>query len=360
MAKTKDRPAAKPAKVETKPEPTQEPLKSEMDRPPTPGERIRDVSHGFRVSFAGLSRTKTVKDKVQQEIADEYDADSDALRTIKKLIPSTHPAVKAVTAAKGKVEAYFVSRTLPFPEKGVRLFCSREVAPAARTAEVEAFLDELQSLVGDYYVAAAELDEQWQSVLAQAKREQGKLFDEDDYPTSVKATLQCKVYPYNVDIPGYYAQMSSRHYQEARQLLLSRFEEAARMQESVVAKAISAAVETLAASVQGYHTGEQKTFKNSVVENAMNAINEFNDTARRFGVGGPELAKAFDDLHQVLTTDGSGRRMRDQDVAEELRRDKELAQKMVSDITAMGQRIAELASVGPRRTLARRPKASQE
>lgn len=320
----------------------------------TPGERIQDVSHGFRLSFAGLSRTKTVKEKVQQEIADEYDADADALRTIKKLIPASHASVKALQTAKGKVVAYFYSRTIPFPEKGVRLFCSRSADAKQRATEVDQFLNELQVLIGDYYRAAAELDENWQSVLSQAQREQGKLFDEADYPASVKDTLHCKLYPYNVDIPDYYRRLSTRHYQEARQMLQSRFEEAARMQETVVAKAMHEAVERLAASVTGFHDGTQKTFKNTVVENVFEAIKQFDETARAYGIGGEDLAKAFDDLETVLRTDGSGRTIRPQDVAEELRRDKDLAAKTTAAIMAMGQQIAELASVAPRRVLARR------
>lgn len=321
---------------------------------PTPGERIRDVSHGFRLTFGGLSRSKTVKEAVQKEIADEYDADADALRTVKRLIPSSHPAVKALSLAQGKVKQFFFSQTLPFPEKGVRLFCARSADEAERLTEVEQFLDEIQLLIGDYYTAANELDDQWKSVLRQAQKEQGKLFDDEDYPSSVKDVLQAKIYPFNVDIPAYYAKMSTRHYHEARELMLSRFEEAARMQEVVVAKAMAEAVDQMVKSVTSYHGGEQKMFKSSVVENVMEAMKDFNERTRAYGIGGPQMEKAFDELYKVLTTDSQGRSMRPQDVAEELRRNEGLARQITASISTMGARIAELASVAPRRALARR------
>lgn len=348
---TKNPSAGSRPKTEQNPESS----RVETAETPTPGDRIRDVSHGFRLSFSGLSRTKTVKEDVQQEIADEYDADKDTLRTIKRLIPSSHPAVKAVEQAKRNVEAFYHSQTLPFPEKGVRLFCSREADEVARAEEVEKFLDRLQALIGDYYRAAAELNERWQSVLEVAKRDQGKLFDPADYPASVADRMQCKIYPFNVDIPEYYRRMSPRHFMEARQMLRARFEEAARMQEVVLAKAVSGAVDQLVASVTDYHGGKQKTFKNSVVENVLEAVKEFDAKARSYGIGGEKMAAAFDDLYKALTTDGSGRQMRPQDVAEELRRDKDLAEKMTQSLTQLGINLGEMADVVvPPRLLARR------
>ncbi len=342
-----------PEKKSSKPAPGQTTLQ-ESDTTSSPGDRIRDVAHGFRLSFQGLSRTRTVKAAIQKEIADEYDADADALRTIKKLIPAGHPSVKKLSEATGKINDYFSSRTLPFPENGVRLFPARSLVEAERAKEVETFLDELQKLIGDYYAAAAELDKDWPSVLAQAQREQGQLFDADDYPKSVKETLQCRVYPYNVDIPNYYAKMSTRHYREAQHMLKARFAEAAKMQEQVVAKAMSDAVAQLAESVGGFHSGQQKTFKNSVVENVLAALKEFDEKARNFGIGGDEMAREFDKLHKVLLTDGTGRTIRERDVADELRRDKELAVSVTKQIAAMGEKIAAMASLAPRRVLARR------
>jgi hypothetical protein len=59
----------------------------------------------------------------------------------KKLIDTNHPAYKAVTAIRGKVQSYWKSLSLPYPEPGVRLIRQDKIDEFA--AKMREFQEEL-------------------------------------------------------------------------------------------------------------------------------------------------------------------------------------------------------------------------
>ena len=115
----------------------------------TPAQRLRTTMAAVRVSWTWLGTQKTLTPEQRAQAAEAFDAEARALSAGKKILDVKHPAFRAVTAVRGKAEAYVKGLTLPFPEPGVRLIKHDQVEPFA--ARMEGYRAEL----GD---AVAELD----------------------------------------------------------------------------------------------------------------------------------------------------------------------------------------------------------
>ena len=68
----------------------------------------------------------------------------------KKLLDTTHPAFKAVTAIKGRIIALWKSMSLPYPEPGIRLI---------RQDQIETFNAQIESLKEELDEAVRQLDQ---------------------------------------------------------------------------------------------------------------------------------------------------------------------------------------------------------
>src|SRR4051812_8928626 len=87
----------------------------------TPAHRLRATMAAVRVSYTWLGTQKTLTPDQKARAAEAFDAQGAALSAGKKLIDTRHSAFRAVTAIRGKVDAYWKGMSLPFPEPGVRL-----------------------------------------------------------------------------------------------------------------------------------------------------------------------------------------------------------------------------------------------
>ncbi len=87
----------------------------------TPAQRLRTTMAAARVSFMWFGVQKTLTREQKARAAEAFDAEGQFLSAGKKLIDTRHSAFRAVTAIRGKVDAYWKGQSLPFPEPGVRL-----------------------------------------------------------------------------------------------------------------------------------------------------------------------------------------------------------------------------------------------
>ena len=87
----------------------------------SPAQRLRASMAAVRVSFTWMGTQKTLTPEQRAQAAEAFDADGQLLSAGKKLLDTKHAAFRAVTAVRGKVDAYWKGITLPFPESGIRL-----------------------------------------------------------------------------------------------------------------------------------------------------------------------------------------------------------------------------------------------
>src|SRR5208337_713432 len=92
-----------------------------------PAQRLRLTTAAVRVSMRWLGVRKTLTPEQKSQAAEPFNAEGEYLSARKKLLDTSHPAYKEVTAVRGNVLKFWKSITLPYPEPGVRLIKQDQV-----------------------------------------------------------------------------------------------------------------------------------------------------------------------------------------------------------------------------------------
>ena len=129
-----------------------------------------------RVSFTWLGTRKSLSADQRAEAAQPFDAEGQYLSAGKKLLDTSHPAFKAVTAIKSKINSTWKSMSLPFPEPGIRLI---------RRDQIDEFVGLLESYQVELADAVANLDSHYDELKVTAAERLGRLFNQADYPASL-------------------------------------------------------------------------------------------------------------------------------------------------------------------------------
>jgi len=134
----------------------------------TPAQRLRSTMAAARVSFTWFGVQKTLTREQKAQAAEAFDAEGQFLSAGKKLIDTRHSAFRAVTAIRGKVDAYWKGQSLPYPEPGVRLI---------RHDTVESFAAQMADCRTELDDAVANLDRHYAELKQAARERLGSLFN---------------------------------------------------------------------------------------------------------------------------------------------------------------------------------------
>ena len=152
------------------------PIPAATDVTITPAHRLRATKAAARVSFVWFGVQKTLTREQKAQAAEAFDAEGPFLSAGKKLLDTRHPAFRAVTAIRGKVDAYWKGLSLPYPEPGVRLI--KHDAVESFAAQMTDFRTELDD-------AVANLDRHFGELKQAARERLGSLFNPSDYPETL-------------------------------------------------------------------------------------------------------------------------------------------------------------------------------
>src|SRR4051812_3160153 len=94
----------------------------------SPADRIRLTTIPSRLRFTWFCGEKTLTADEKTLAAELFGTVGSCLTVAKKLIDMRHPAVRNLTAVRGKIEAHWASCTLPFPEVTIRLLPLDQIA----------------------------------------------------------------------------------------------------------------------------------------------------------------------------------------------------------------------------------------
>ena len=147
----------------------------------SPAQRLRTTMAAVRVSFMWFGVRKTLTAEQKAEAAEPFGANARFLSAGKKLIDTSHPAFKAVTADPQPGEAFWASMSLPYPEPGIRLIRQD------RIDEFDAKMREFQEELAE---AVATLDRHYSELKATARQRLGSLFNAGDYPESLRGMFE--------------------------------------------------------------------------------------------------------------------------------------------------------------------------
>ena len=108
-------------------------------------DRLRSTMAAARLSFNWLGVRKSLSSSQKDQAADSLGAEGKFLSAGKKLLDTSHPAFKAVTAVRSQAVAYWKVISLPFPEPGIRLIPQGSIDEF--NERMSAFRDELDEAV---------------------------------------------------------------------------------------------------------------------------------------------------------------------------------------------------------------------
>jgi hypothetical protein len=160
---------------------------------------------GVRLSISWLGVRKSLSRSQKSQAADAFGADSDYVSAAKKLLDTSHPAFKAVTAVRHRIVSLFKGMSLPYPEPGIRLI---------RQEDIAVFNVQMQTLKAELEEAVEKLDEQYAELRSAARRRLGSLYDAGDYPASLDGLFDVQWDFPAFEPPNYLRQLSPELYEQ--------------------------------------------------------------------------------------------------------------------------------------------------
>ncbi|MCC9606218.1 hypothetical protein LOC68_18980 [Blastopirellula sp. JC732] len=296
--------------------------------------RLRTTMAAARLSFNWLGVRKSLNSQQKNQAADSFGAEGKFLSAGKKLLDTSHPSYKAVTAIRGRAVSYWKGVSLPYPEPGVRLI--RQDAITEFDGKIAEFRTELDD-------AVAELDRHFDELREAARQRLGDLFDASDYPASLIGMFAIEHdYP-SVEPPDYLRQLSPELYQQECQRVQARFDEAVQLAEQAFLEELAKLVDHLAERLNGQDDGKPKVFRDSAVTN----LTEFFERFRSLNVRSNDQLDALVERAQGVVNGVAAQDLRDSGV---------LRQQIASQLTSVQSSLDGLLVDRPRRNILRRPR----
>jgi hypothetical protein len=227
-------------------------------RADSPADRLRHAFAAVRVSFTWLGVRKALSTEQKAQAAEGFGAEGTYLSAAKKLLDTRDPAFRAVTAVRGQILGYWRGMSLPYPESGLRLIRQDDVAQFdTRMSEFRTELNE----------AVHTLDERLEQMKADARERLGSLFNAADYPASLDGLFAVEWDFPSVEPPEYLLRLNPHLFEQERQRVAERFDEAVRLAEEAFAGEFAKLTSHLVERLTAGPAGERKVFRDSAVEN---------------------------------------------------------------------------------------------
>jgi len=230
------------------------------------GENLRGTMAPVRVAFTWFGTRKSLSSEQKAQAAESFGAEGQFLTAGKKLIDTTHPAYKGVTALRSRIVSYWKSVSLPFPEPGLRLI---------RRHDISGFDVQMATLRAELQAAVVFLDAHYAELRAAARDRLGSLFNASDYPLTLEGLFGISwEYP-SVEVPDYLQRLSPHLYEQECRRVASRFDEAVLLAEDAFLGELNRLVSHLTERLSGGDDGKPKVFRDSAVENLREFFTRF-------------------------------------------------------------------------------------
>ncbi len=195
-----------------------------------------------RVSLSWFGTRKTLTPEQKAEAAEPFGTDARFLSAGKRLLDISHPAYKAVTAVRGKVQAFWKSMSLPYPEPGLRFI---------RQDRIDEFAAKMREFQEELIEAVETLDRHYHELKATARQRLGLLFNAGDYPDSLRGMFFVEFDFPSVEPPDYLQQLNPQLYEQECRRVQSRFDEAVRLAEEAFTAELAKLVSHLTERLNG-------------------------------------------------------------------------------------------------------------
>ena len=184
------------------------------------------------------------------------------------------------------------------------------------------------------------MEEQFETLKSAAQERLGSLYDPADYPPHLDGLFAVEWEFPSVEPPDYLQRLNPQLFQQERQRIAARFDEAVRLAEEAFASEFAALVDHLVERLGGGVDGKPKVFRDSAVQN----LTEFFERFRRLNVRSSAELDALVEEARRLVQGVSPQQLRDSD---------SLRQQIAGDMARVRERVEGLITDAPRRRLVR-------
>lgn len=251
-------------------------------------DKLRQVCVGCRLAKKRWGVKKTLDKSQKGAAAAFFGAETKRLSASKSLIDTVDEDYRAVTGIFSRITDEWKSRTLPFPEDGLRLL---------KREHVEAFEVVVSKHQTELDHAVAKLERAYPSMLDNAREQLGSLFCLSDYPSSLEGLFAISVEYPSINADPALAEVSSDLYHREQQRIAARFDEALEMAETAFTEEFQGLVAKLCERLQGLNDGTVKQFHPSNVEN----LGEFFARFKNLSIGSnADLDRLVDDASAAV------------------------------------------------------------
>jgi hypothetical protein len=304
-----------------------------------PVQRLRRTAAAVRVHFTWWGTHKTLTAQQKEEVGAAYAADARLLTAGKKLIDTRHEAFRRLTSLRTRVVNYWRAVTLPYTEPGIRVL---------RQSDVDAFVHTLEGFRDELAEAEVGLNGVYEQVQADARQRLGRLYNASDYPAEVRGLFLLDWEFPSIEPPSYLLRISPEVYEQERQRVAARFEEAVRLAEEAFATEFGRLLSHLTERLGNGENGERRVFRDSAVTNLTEFFARFRHLNVRSNPDLDALVEEAQRLVQGVTPQG-------------LRDDDALRQQIAAEMARVRAQVEGLMTELPRRRLVRvRPASNGE
>lgn len=215
-------------------------------------------------TWLGVRRTLTTTQKAQA--AETFGAQGQYISAAKKLLDTSCPTFRALTGIRNRIVSLWKGMSLPYPEAGLRLI---------RRDRIEHFNRHMEQMRQELEKAALDLDSHLPQLRQDARERLGELYNEADYPSSLGGQFAVEWDFPSVQPPDYLLRLDPQLYEQQRQRMVSRFEEAVRLAEDAFTGEFEKMVSHLVERLTPGADGQAKTFKDSAVGNMNRFFEQF-------------------------------------------------------------------------------------
>jgi hypothetical protein len=284
-----------------------------------------------RVSFTWLGVRKTLSREQKEQVAESFGAEGQYLSAAKRLLDTAHPAFKAVTAIRNRAIAYWRAVSLPYPEPGIRLI---------RQDHIEAFDRQMSEMREELAEAVQQLSERYAELKEAARDRLGTLYDPADYPADLRDLFQLEWNFPSVEAPQYLLELKPEIYEQEKNRIAARFEEAVKLAEDAFVGELAKLVSHLRERLTGSDDGTPKTFRDSAVENLKEFFGRFRALSIRSNA---QLEELVENAQRLVSGVG----------AQDLRDSAQLREHVQSQLGAVQTALDSLLVERPRRRILR-------
>jgi len=252
--------------------------------------RLRHQTAAVRLMHSKLGVRRSLSRDQVNTAAEAFHADGDLLSASRRIIDTHDEAYRAVTSTISRARAYWRTMTVPFPIKGTRLI---------RKDLIPQFDEAMQKHRAELIEAVQVLATRYESLRLEARARLGDLFNEADYPQTIRQQFALQSdYP-SVEPPNYLKELNPELYEQESRRMQQRFESALQLAEDAFAAELQGLVSHLVErlTTEADADGKPKRFHKTAVTNMSEFFERFQSLNVR---GNSDLTALVQQAEQVL------------------------------------------------------------